>query len=180
VYTELALSAADRLIIPFTADGSSKRAVRSVLALVYGVTRTAGNQQSQYFLNSNTFRMTTPLIYTYVGNRLTQNLGPASAFRTVVSEIGNEIFAVWRQHPNRFAVHPGGAPMPRTQSEFRRMFQVEINDANTPSVVSGTLGLPMHKLAAGPRDFLGKRVMVNQTQLNSLIPNIRAFAQTVE
>src|SRR6185437_3577912 len=39
IYTELAISAADRLIIPFSADGSSKRAVRSVLALVYGILR---------------------------------------------------------------------------------------------------------------------------------------------
>jgi chromosome partitioning protein len=35
IYTELAMSASDRLIIPFTADGSSKRAVRAVLALLY-------------------------------------------------------------------------------------------------------------------------------------------------
>ena len=34
IYTELAMSAADRLIIPFSADGSSKRAVRAVLALL--------------------------------------------------------------------------------------------------------------------------------------------------
>lgn len=31
IYTELAMAAADRLIIPFSADGSSKRAVRAVL-----------------------------------------------------------------------------------------------------------------------------------------------------
>ena len=31
IYTEIALAAADRLIIPFSADGSSKRAVRAVL-----------------------------------------------------------------------------------------------------------------------------------------------------
>ena len=32
IYTELALSAADRLIVPFSADGSSRRAVRAVLS----------------------------------------------------------------------------------------------------------------------------------------------------
>ncbi|KAF0117895.1 MAG: ATPase [Rhodospirillaceae bacterium] len=36
IYTELAMSASDRLIIPFSADGSSKRAVRAVLSLLYG------------------------------------------------------------------------------------------------------------------------------------------------
>lgn len=42
VYTELAMSASDRLIIPFSADGSSKRAVRAVLSLLYGTARTRG------------------------------------------------------------------------------------------------------------------------------------------
>lgn len=42
IYTELAMSAADRLIIPFSADGSSKRAVRSVLSLVFGIQRQQG------------------------------------------------------------------------------------------------------------------------------------------
>ena len=79
IYTELAMSASDRLIIPFSADGSSKRAVRAVLALLYGINRVAGQEQSEFFLNSTQFRMSTPSIYAYVGNRLTQmNLGAAS------------------------------------------------------------------------------------------------------
>src|SRR5574338_556097 len=44
IYTELALSASDRLIVPFSADGSSKRAVRAVLSLAFGVRRQAGQQ----------------------------------------------------------------------------------------------------------------------------------------
>jgi hypothetical protein len=79
VYTELAMSAADRLIIPFSADGSSKRAVRAVLALLYGITRVLGAEQSEFFLNTQRFRMSVPRIYSYVGNRLTQmNLGAAN------------------------------------------------------------------------------------------------------
>lgn len=49
VYTELAMSASDRLLIPFSADGSSKRAVRAVLALLYGDTRVQGAEQSEFF-----------------------------------------------------------------------------------------------------------------------------------
>lgn len=80
IYTELAMSASDRLIIPFSADGSSKRAVRAVIALLYGITRVRGSEQSEYFLNTQKFRMSSPRIYCYVGNRLTQmNLGAASS-----------------------------------------------------------------------------------------------------
>ena len=127
IYTELAMSASDRLIIPFSADGSSKRAVRAVLALLYGVTRVKGAEKSEFFLKSQSFRMSTPKVYAYVGNRLTQiNSGAASAFKTVVDEIGKEIWAVWQANPNTFAIHPNGSPPPRTQLEFRKMFQAEL------------------------------------------------------
>jgi cellulose biosynthesis protein BcsQ len=181
IYTELAMSAADRLIIPFSADGSSKRAVRAVLALLYGVTRVSGAEQSEYYINTQKFKMAVPRIYSYVGNRLTQmNLGAAKAFKSVVLEIGKEIWNVWQQNPNFFAVHPSGTPSPRNGAEFRRMFQAEINDANTASVVSGGLGIPMTNLGAGTKVLAGRRVMVNQSQLNKQQPNIRKFVKSIE
>jgi len=181
VYTELAMSASDRLIIPFSADGSSKRAVRAVLALLYGDTRVKGAEQSEFYLNSQKFRMSTPKIYSYVGNRLTQmNLAAAVAFKTVVDEIGKEIWGVWQTSPNQFSIHPAGQPAPKTRADFRKMFQAEINDANTASVVSGALGIPISSLAAGTKTLAGKRVMVNQTQLDRQKPNIRQFVQTIE
>jgi cellulose biosynthesis protein BcsQ len=181
IYTELAMSAADNLIIPFSADGSSKRAVRAVLALLYGVTRVPGAEQSEFFLNTQRFRMSVPRIYCYVGNRLTQmNLGAAKAFKTVVLEIGKEIWDVWRQSPNQFAIHPAGEPTPRNANEFRRMFQAEINDANTASVVSGGLGIPITNLAAGTKNLAGRRIMVNQSQLDRQQPNLRKFVRSIE
>lgn len=180
-YTELAMSSSDNLIIPFSADGSSKRAVRAVLSLLYGITRNPGTQQSEFFLNSQRFRMSVPRIYSYVGNRLTQmNFGSASAFKTVVTEIGTEIWNVWRSNPNLFAVHPAGQPAPNSRLEFRRMFQTEINDANTASVVSGALGIPISVLTAGHKNLAGRDVVVNQSQLDKQKPNIAQFVQTIE
>jgi cellulose biosynthesis protein BcsQ len=181
IYTELAMSASDRLIIPFSADGSSKRAVRAVLSLLYGVTRIKGTEQSEFFLNSDKFRMSVPSIYAYVGNRLTQmNMSAASAFKTVVNEIGKEIWAVWQSQPNTFAIHPSGTLPPRSAADFRKMFQVEINDANTASVVSGGLGIPISTLSATRYSLAGRRVQVNQSQLDRQKPNIRRFVATIE
>jgi cellulose biosynthesis protein BcsQ len=181
IYTELAMSAADRLIIPFSADGSSKRAVRAVISLLFGITRIRGAEQSEFFLNSQKFRMTAPKIYSYVGNRLTQmNMSAASAFKTVVNEIGKEIWAVYTSNPNHFSIHPTGQPVPRTLPEFRKMFQVEINDANTASVVSGGLGIPISSLVAGGKMFAGKRVQINQSQLDRQQPNIKRYVQDIE
>ncbi len=181
VFTELAMSASDRLIIPFSADGSSKRAVRAVLSLLYGVTRVSGAEQSEFYLNTQRWRMTSPRIYCYVGNRLTQaNSASALAFKTVVTEIGKEIWAVYNANPDLFAVHPKGQPLPRSAADFRNMFQAEIKDANTASVVSGALGIPMTSLSAGYKTLATRKVQVNQSQLDSQKPNIRSFVQGIE
>ena len=181
IYTELAVSASDNVIIPFSADGSSKRAVRAVLALLYGRTRVPGAEQSEFYLNTQTFGMAVPKIYGYVGNRLTQmDDNPANAFKTVVAEIGKETWDVWQSNPGIFAIHPAGAPSPRTRAEFQRMFQVEINDANTASVVSSGLGIPITNLTAGRKYLIHRNVTVNQSQLSKQQPNIRKFVKSID
>jgi chromosome partitioning protein len=180
IYTELALSASDRLIIPFSADGSSKRAVRAVLSLLYGVPRAQGAQQSQFYINSQQFRLTIPEIYCYVGNRLTQYIRSARAFRTVVQEIGDEIWGVWQRNPNVFHVHPAGSGAPRNRAAFNEMFQFEIVDANTASVVSSSLGIPIVRLTAGQHSVAGRFVAVNQSQLDNQQPNIQQLVAAIE
>ncbi|HMG73452.1 MAG TPA: ParA family protein [Pyrinomonadaceae bacterium] len=180
IYTELAISASDRLMIPFSADGSSKRSVRAVLALLYGITRVPGSLQSEFFLESQRFRLPIPKIYCYIGNRLTQYISSAKAFRTVVSEIGNEIWSVWKSDPNVFYIHPAGSPSPAVRSGFTRMFQFEIVDANTASVVSSSLGIPINRLTAGLYEVAGRRVMVNQSQLEKQQPNIKELVEAIE
>jgi chromosome partitioning protein len=108
------------------------------------------------------------------------NQGAASAFKTVVNEIGKEIWSVWQNSPNHFAIHPNGQLPPRSVADFRKMFQVEINDANTASVVSGGLGIPISRLAAGRHVLAGRRSQVSQTQLRRQQPNLRRFVQTIE
>ena len=181
IYTELALAASDRLIIPFSADGSSKRAVKSVLSLVYGVKRHAGDVSSYFYTESLKSKLALPQIYMYIGNRLTINAkASATAFKTVVEEIGNEIYNVWSSNANLFCIHPLGAGTPTNKMSFRKMFQYEVRDANTASVVSGALGIPISLLTSGKRDILGKSVTVNQSQLDAQVPNIQKLVQCIE
>lgn len=181
IYTELALTAAERLLIPFSADGSSKRAVKAVLSLVYGQRRQAGDTQSEFYLESNRYNMSLPEIYMYIGNRLTQmNNSSASAFKTVVNEISEEIYSVWQLSNAPFCIHPSGAVKPTTKRLFKNMFQFEVNDANTASVVSGALGIPMGILTAGPRIIAGVTIKVNQSQLEKQVPNLRDLVQRIE
>lgn len=181
IYTELAISAADRLIIPFSADGSSKRAVRSVLSLVYGVNRHQGNVTSLFFTESGRNKLALPQIYMYVGNRLTTMAqSSAKAFKMVVEEIGNEIFNVWKNSSIHFYIHPNGAGTPTNKQSFKKMFQYEVRDANTASVVSGALGIPIGSLQPGKKILLGKSVTVNQSQLDVQVPNIEQLVKCIE
>lgn len=181
IYTELAITAADRMLIPFSADGSSKRAVKAVLSLVYGVRRHQGDPQSDFFLETNRYKMSFPEIYMYIGNRLTQmNSSSASAFKTVVSEIGDEIWGVWQNSPQVFCIHPDGSPTPSSKKSFREMFHYEVNDANTASVVSGALGIPIGLMTAGSKTVSGRKIMVNQSQLDKQVPNIQKLARNLE
>ncbi|MDR3089470.1 MAG: AAA family ATPase [Desulfobulbaceae bacterium] len=181
IYTELALSAADRLLIPFSADGSSKRAVKAVLSLVYGKRRHTNDRQSDFYVESKRYNMALPSIYMYVGNRLTQmNQTSASAFKIIVNEIGDEIWEVWRTSSYVFRVHPNGAPTPNSRKTFKTMFQYEVNDANTASVVSGALGVPIALLTAGPKTVAGRQITVNQSQLDKQIPNIEQLVRNLE
>jgi cellulose biosynthesis protein BcsQ len=180
IYTELGLSAAERLIIPFSADGSSKRAVRTLLALLYGTSRTLGSERSEFVRFSERFNLRVPRIYCYVGNRLTQYRTSARAFRTVVNSIGEEIWSVWQSSPGSFDVHPTGSPVPTNRTAFKQMFQSEIVDANSASVVSSALGIPITRLSAGPHHFAGRPHAVNQSQLDNQQPNIRELVGMIE
>jgi len=181
VYTELAMSASDRLIIPFSADGSSKRAVRAVLSLLFGVNRGRGGERSEFAVKTEQWRMTTPKIYCYVGNRLTTiNRHAALAFKQVINEIRDEIWAVWQQNPNDFCIHPQGSGIPSSRTAFTRMFQYEVVDANTASVVSSALGIPIMRLTARTYQLAGRSVLVNQSQLDKQQPNVRDLVATIE
>lgn len=180
IYTTIGLSATDNLLIPFTADGSSLRAIRNVISLIYGSNK-PGVPDSLFFQNSRQFRMTIPKLYMYIGNRLTQaNAGAASAFKSVINDITEEIWNLWKSDSSLFQTHPSSAPTPKNERSFKQMFLSEVNDANTASVYSGVTGIPMPLVTSGPsKNMNGKKVTINQSQLNKQIPNIKELVSRI-
>ena len=60
------------------------------------------------------------------------------------------------------------------------MFQYEVNDANTASVVSGALGIPIASFTAGQRRVANRTLTVNQSQLDKQVPNITELVRNIE
>ena len=102
IYTQIALAATERLVVPVMADDSSKRALSNVLSLVYGY-NLPSKIYAQYTFNTELTNagMVLPQIHLIVKNRITQYMGTAAAYRGVLASIDNEIntmMAVNRQY----------------------------------------------------------------------------------
>lgn len=103
IYTQIALAATEKLVIPVMADDSSKRALNNVLALVYGIQLPpiyANNAFNTALTGAN---MPLPQIHMIIKNRLTQYMGPASGYQSVLQSIDRLIHQLQQSHPAAFS-----------------------------------------------------------------------------
>lgn len=102
IYTQIAISAAEYLILPVMADDSSRRAIDNVFSLVYGLhippIYTPYNFHSRLLHEKRSL----PLIHTVVKNRLTQYMGPASAYASVLKTIDNMLKTIYKNNKKIF------------------------------------------------------------------------------
>lgn len=150
-YTEQAVLAAERLIVPCTADGSSARGIRNVSQLVNGYGVPPDYQEASFNARAETFAMTLPKVHLIVMNRsTTYRQKPARAFRKMFDDIRDRVIRQRKDYPESFS------PIP---DELRF---VDIPDAHTVAIVASHLGVPVESLRAGPYELDGETT----TQLN--------------
>lgn len=151
IYTQIALAAIDRIILPVMADDSSRRAVQNALSLVYGLSLPSPIYTTYAFntkLAAAKHKM--PQVHLIAKNRITQYMGPASAYHAVLTAIDRDITALTKSHPDLFT--------------FKKIDQgtVEIRDFQTTGVVAFAKGMPFSRLASGKQDIGGHRVQVKE------------------
>ena len=151
LYTQIALASVDRLVLPVMADDSSRRAVQNALSLVYGLSLPSPIYAT-YAFNSKLLAAgrTLPKVHLIAKNRITQYMGPASAYFAVLHAIEQDINNLKAANPSLFT--------------FANVSQgtVNIRDFQTTGVVAFAKGLPFSKLKAGKQNIGGHRVEVNE------------------
>ncbi len=80
IYTQLAVVAATNVVVPFTADDSSRRAIENVVALLYGIgdAHTAAYARISFARRAKEDGLALPKLHTFVSNRVTLYEGKAS------------------------------------------------------------------------------------------------------
>lgn len=143
-YTQLAMVAAEYVVVPFTSDESSRRAIENVVTLLYGVgTRTSKTYKRLSF--SHTLKesgVQAPRIHTFVVNQVTMyGNEPAAAFRAMQGVLAGTVDEIWKEHRDFFA-RPDTPP----SESF-----VEVPDHHSACIVATVTGTPLHRLKPGPQ-----------------------------
>lgn len=158
IYTEIAISAAQSLIVPFMADNFSLSAIRAMLYLVYGYQkgdhkRLVDLKESQYFWLANACGVQRPMLRMFINNRATfYKTRAASAFSALggkVEEILKEVIDV---NSTIFcSLFPGA-------SRDICQYVTDLHDFHSAGVVSLHIGCPISLLGRGPHNVYGKDV----------------------
>lgn len=156
LYTQIALSTADRIVLPVMADDSSRRAIQNAFSLVYGLKLPSEIYAAYAFATKlKAAKRPLPKVHLIVKNRITQYMGAASAYAAVLQAIENSVGNHLKSNPDIF--------------NFKKLASgfIEIRDFQTTGVVAFAKGLPFSKLPVGKQTINGHRVQVKEDYLLS-------------
>ncbi len=135
-YTELSMTAAERLIIPCSSDGSSARAIDNIGALLFGVGSSEKYGEVNFQAKAKKFGMSLPAIHSVLLNRSTQYSNKASkAFSAMFDEIKERTTKLKKADPSRFIAGV---------TNFK-----EMPDAHSVALICSHLGRPLYSITPG-------------------------------
>jgi len=154
LYTQIALSTADRIVLPVMADDSSRRAIQNAFSLIYGLKLPSDIYAAYAFATKlKTANRPLPKIHLIVKNRLTQYMGAASAYAAVLDAIEKDVGKLMKSNPEIFTFK-------KPELGF-----VDIRDFQTTGVVAFAKGMPFSRLPVGKQTINGHRVQVKEEYL---------------
>jgi AAA domain len=160
IYTQLALVSADNVVVPFTADDSSRRGIENVVALLYGISadpKTESYARLSFAKRAREEAVDVPKLHTFVSNRVTFYEGkPSKAFEAANNAIRITTDKFHAEHRQVFAY-----PMEKPSQGF-----INVPDYHSACVVSSLTGTPLHRLTPGPKELGGERIQLNKEPLD--------------
>ena len=157
IYTQMAIAASEKLIIPVTADNSSIRALNNVLALVYGINPNGNQLQNTFTVKMANNNLPLPQIHMVVRNRLTQYMGPASAYSVILSSLNNTTNTLKGAYPNLFS---------------NNFSILDVYDFNTFGQIAFAETKMFSQVNVGYHVINNKRIMANQQGKTSCVNSI--------
>ena len=151
-YTELSIVAANQLIIPCSADGSSARAIDNIGQLVYGKDVPDQYAGAMFSSRLKTEGMNPPSIKLILLNRSTQyNKKASKAFGAMFDEIKTRAAKLLDEEPSA----RGG------QRDYFR----DIPDTHSVAIVASHHGMPISRIDVGKYEVFDQEPMVNREPL---------------
>ena len=161
IYTQIALSVVDSLVLPVMADDSSRRAVQNAFSLIHGLMLPspiyANHNFASRLISEDRILPTTKLV---VRNRITQYMGDASGYAAVLRAIQEDVNGLLQTNPEIFDF-----------GSIKDGF-ISVLDFQTCGVVAAARGCPINRLSAGKKDVKGRRVQVNERQRQNCVEAI--------
>lgn len=169
IHTQMGIFAADRLLVPIMADDSSRRAIINLFTLVYGVNLPDPIYQNYQFSNLlQKSNRPAPKIHLIIRNRITQYMGEASAYGTVLNTISAEVQAILNDSPDLFTFQNLDEGM------------ASVKDFGTTGVVAFAEGKPFSALETGNHDIEGHSTKVNKEMLNQCVLAISQIVEKID
>ncbi len=168
MYTQIAIATSTKVVLPVMADDSSRRAIQNAFSLIYGLKLPSEIYSKYAFAEKlKEVKMPLPKVYMILKNRLTQYMGAASAYATVLNEIDKDVLYLLETYPEIFV--------------FGNLENgiVNVRDFQTTGVVSSARGCPLQKLKSGRLDLLGKRVVVKEEYRQNCIDDVRKIVTKI-
>nr|DAJ80981.1 MAG TPA: hypothetical protein [Caudoviricetes sp.] len=171
IFTQMALAASNRLILPVMADDSSRRAIQNAFSLIYGFK--LPHPIYQEFAFSTKMRKagkSLPVIHCIIKNRLTQYMGAASAYGAVLRTIDGVVESLLSDKENEYIF----------STLDKESLIVEARDFQTTGIVSTARGCPFYILESRTYVIQGRRVVVKKDYLENCRGTIKEITNKID
>ena len=163
IYTQMAVTAVDKLLTPINADDSSKTAASAMVALLHGTNPPHPIYGSWTFAEmAKQQHVCIPKIHLLIGNRLTQFEGRAKAFAALSNATATSLYNIYCENPEYF---DKASKEIKSIEDFREYYSLPLRDFNTAGVVCGHLGRLLSSMKQGYYEVYSENVKVNAEKI---------------